>query len=403
MKKPSTQLEAGAASATDVLDEAREPADSDGVSGEGVSYALREEARPLADARWDWGAVRRVLVVRLRSVGDTVLATPALHALRRFLPRARVDVLLEDWVAPLLEGSEDVDRVVTVKKNDTRSRLSVARGLRAARYDVAFNLHGGSTSTLLTRASGAIRRVGYASYRYSFLYTDAAPHPSALWQQEKTHSAEQQLGLLGWTGVPVTDRPPTRLSATPQASEAIARRLMTAGVDPTRPFALMHPAAAFESKTWATENFARVAEQLDARGLQTVAVASPHEREVLQALHAETRARVVGFEDLSLPELNALAARAALFVGNDSGVAHVAAAFGVPSVVVFGSSNVAHWRPWTDAPAEVVREEMPCAPCPGYTCSQFDAPECIRRVPVSRVAAAVEKVLEKSKQEEVKR
>jgi ADP-heptose:LPS heptosyltransferase len=94
--------------------------------------------------------------------------------------------------------------------------------------------------------------------------------------------------------------------------------------------------------------------------------------------------------------LTALAARASLFVGNDSGVAHVAAAVSTPQVVVFGSSNVAHWRPWTQAPAEVVREEMPCAPCPGYTCAEFDAPECIRRVPVARVNDAINRILEKT-------
>src|SRR5688500_5871177 len=80
--------------------------------------------RPLAPARWDWSGVRRVLVVRLRSIGDTVLATPSLHALRRFLPGARVDVLLEDWVAPLLEGSGEVDRVITVRRKSKSSRLS---------------------------------------------------------------------------------------------------------------------------------------------------------------------------------------------------------------------------------------------------------------------------------------
>src|SRR5215213_2067588 len=79
------------------------------------------DARPLAEALWDWSAVRRVLVVRLRSIGDTVLATPSLHALRRFLPEARIDVLLEDWVAPLLEGSGEVDRVVTVRRKSQSS------------------------------------------------------------------------------------------------------------------------------------------------------------------------------------------------------------------------------------------------------------------------------------------
>ncbi|HYP54266.1 MAG TPA: glycosyltransferase family 9 protein, partial [Pyrinomonadaceae bacterium] len=180
MSLPS-QLEQTRPGAREALDDSPPPA-ADAFAAPARDF---DDARPLAPARWDWGEVRRVLVVRLRSVGDTVLATPALQALRRFLPHARLDVLLEDWVAPVLEGSTDVDRVVTVPRSDTRARLRVARELRRERYDVAFNLHGGSTSTLLTRASGAKRRVGYASYRYSVLLTDAAPHPSALWRREK--------------------------------------------------------------------------------------------------------------------------------------------------------------------------------------------------------------------------
>jgi predicted lipopolysaccharide heptosyltransferase III len=355
------------------------------------------EPRPLAPARWDWSAVRRVLVVRLRSVGDTVLATPSLHALRRFLPDARIDVLLEDWVAPLLEGSPEVDRVVTVRRKSRSSRLRVARALRAEKYDVVYNLHGGSTAALVTRATGARRRVGYADYAYASLHNHAAPPSSELWGRARTHSAEQQLALLGWTGVPVTDRPATRLAVTPDDAARVAQRLRDAGVDESDPFMLVHPAAAFDTKTWAAEKFARVVEHLAARGLASVAVAGPGESRVVEEVRAHSRAPLVSFTDLSLPELTALAARARLFVGNDSGVAHVAAAVRVPSVVVFGSSNVAHWRPWSQAPAEVVREEMPCAPCPGYTCSEFDAPECIRRVGVGRVTAAIERVLEEAR------
>ena len=354
--------------------------------------------RPLADARWDWSRVRSVLVVRLRSIGDTVLATPSLHALRRFLPGARIDVLLEDWVAPLLDGSDDVDRVLTVRRKSQSSRLRVARGLRAAGYDVAYNLHGGSTAALLVRASGARHRVGYADYAYAALHNHAAPPSAELWGREKTHSAEQQLALLGWTGVPVTDRPASRLAVTHAAADAVARRLKEeAHISSGQPFALIHPAAAFETKTWAASNFARVIEHLAARGLPTVAVAAPGEGKVIDEVRAHARAPLAGFTDLSLPELTALAARSSIFVGNDSGVAHVAAAVGVPQVVVFGSSNVAHWSPWTSAPAEVVREEMPCAPCPGYTCAEFGVPECIRRVAAERVVAAVERVLESSR------
>jgi ADP-heptose:LPS heptosyltransferase len=196
--------------------------------------------------------------------------------------------------------------------------------------------------------------------------------------------------------VPVSDRPATRLAVTAGAAESIARRLAAAGFSAAEPFALIHPAAAFESKRWAATNFARVVEHLAARQVRSIAVAGPDEGAFVEAVRAASRAPLTAFTDLRLPEVTALAARAHLFVGNDSGVAHIAAAVGAPQVVVFGSSNIAHWRPWTAAPSEVVREEMPCAPCPGYTCSQFDAPECIRRVHAAQVIEAVERVINRS-------
>src|SRR5687768_10036479 len=106
------------------------PPDADGADG-AAPHGEEPAPRPLAPARWDWSQVRRVLVVRLRSIGDTVLATPSLHALRRFLPGARIDVLLEDWVAPLLEGSPEVSNVLTVRRRSEWSRIRVARRLRA--------------------------------------------------------------------------------------------------------------------------------------------------------------------------------------------------------------------------------------------------------------------------------
>lgn len=348
---------------------------------------------PLGQARWDWGQVRRVLVVRLRSIGDTVLSTPSLYALRRFLPHARIDILLENWVAPVLDGCTDVDNVLTIERGNTLARVRMVRRLRATAYDVAYNLHGGTTATLLMRAAGVRQRVGYADYQYSRLLNHAAPTAPLLWKQLKTHSVEQQLGLLGWTGVPVTDRPATRLVVGEAAGERVNRRLAALGLDQAAPLALMHPAAAFDSKQWATANFARIAERLEARGLKVVAVASQPEEPVLAALAGESAASIITLSDLSLPEITALCARARIFVGNDSGIAHMAAAVRTPSVVIFGSSNVAHWRPWTSAPTAVVREEMACAPCPGYTCSEFEQPECIRRVGVERVIAATERVL----------
>jgi len=356
-----------------------------------VTLQAEEEPQPLAPARWDWDAVQRVLVIRLRSIGDTVLATPSLFALKRFLPHAQIDILVEDWVAPLLANHPHVDNVIELKRGGVTKRMNVGREIRAARYDVVYNLHGGTTATFLARATGARYRVGFKTYQYANLHTVLAPSPLLLWGQQKTHSVEQQLALLGWTGVPVSDRPRTRLGIAPEAAGNVIRRLTEAGLG-DRKIALLHPAAAFDTKRWGVKNFARVAEYLAERGYAPVAIAARHEAQILDELVNEASVPILTL-DLLLPEVSALASRSQLFVGNDSGIAHIAAAVGTPSVVIFGSSNIAHWRPWHRAPAEVVFEELPCQPCHGYFCEKFPQPECILRVPVAKVIAAIEKCL----------
>ena len=351
----------------------------------------KDAAQPLAPPRWDWRDVRKVLFVRLRSIGDTVLATPSIFALKRFLPNVEVHILVEDWVAPLLDNHPHLDKVVVLERGGVVARTRAARELRSAGYDVVYNLHGGTTATFLTRATGARHRVGFKTYQYAQLHNHQAPSPLLLWGQQKTHSVEQQLALAGWTGVPVTDRPRTQLGVSPEAAQAIEERLATAGLNDQK-IALIHPAAAFATKQWATENFARVVEFLADRGYASVAIAAPNENAILENLLSEASARIVRL-DLALPEVTALAARSQVFVGNDSGIAHIAAAVGTPSVVIFGSSNVAHWRPWNRAAAEVVFEEMPCQPCHGYFCEKFAQPECILRVPVARVTGAIERCL----------
>jgi lipopolysaccharide heptosyltransferase II len=360
----------------------------------------------------DWTKVKRVLVVRLRSIGDTVLTTPSLVALRRFLPDAQIDILLEDWVAPVLDGFREVDNVLTVSRTSKKSRFETARQIRRNKYDVAFNLHGGTTATFFVRVSGARHRVGYSHYSYKFLYNHLLTSSIDFWHRKIIHSAEQQLALLGFTGVPVEDKPKSRLNVTEKAlmlleekftaeaqrnAEDSQRFSQRFSANPLRlggeKIALLHPVAAFDTKQWATENFARIAEFLSEKGFQVAVVATKKESEVLENLKKLANAPILTFDDLSLPEITALASRSSIFVGNDSGIAHIAAAVKTPSVVVFGSSNINHWRPWTDAPNEIVYEKLPCQPCAGYFCKEFDEPRCILSVKKESVIEAIEKVL----------
>ena len=344
----------------------------------------------------DWRGVQRVLVVRLRSIGDTVLSTPSLIELKRFLPDARVDILLEDWVAPVLDGFAAVDDVISVGSSNS-ARFTTARRLRSKKYDVAINLHGGTTATFFTFASGARYRIGFRNYQYAFFHNILVGSPAEYWGRPRVHSVEQQLALLGSVGVPVRKDVRTSLAITAGAVESLEQKVSAKSaqsLSQLAPFALVHPAAAFATKQWSFENFARTVEFLRLKGLSAVAIAARDERGILDELHAGTEVPLLMFDDLTLPEITALASKARLFVGNDSGIAHIAAAVGTPSVVVFGSSNRDHWRPWTDAPNEIVFNEFSCQPCPGHECREFGEPRCILGVTTSQVFEAIERVVQ---------
>ena len=343
----------------------------------------------------DWSKVNRVLVIRLRSIGDTVLSTPSLIALRRFLPDAQIDILLEDWVAPVLMGFDEVDTLIPVGTGLVQ-RLKTALRLSSNRYDVVFNLHGGPTSRFFTTWASKKHSVGYLEYPRGASYFHAFPPASRFWNRERTHSAEQQLALLGYAGVPVDDRPKSKLVVMPEASYQVTIKLP----ENFGEFALLHPASAFATKEWEVGNFARVADYLAALGIKTIAVASPGEIDKLKALEAHSKVPILTFSDMPLPEITALAAKATLFVGNDSGIAHIAAAVNTPTVVIFGSSNRNHWRPWTDAPNEIVFNPFDCQPCPGYECKVYGEPKCILSVTVDQVIAAVDRVLAKKEKGE---
>jgi lipopolysaccharide heptosyltransferase II len=339
----------------------------------------------------DWHRVERILIVRLRSIGDTVLATPTYSALRRFLPDAKIDFLLEDWVAPVLSHLDGVGDVITTGKTFS-SRLSVIRKLRAKKYDVAINLHGGPTSTFLTRASGAKVRIGYSYYRYANLHTHLVESASDFWKTEFTHSAEQQLALVGAFGVPVEDRPDSVLGYDPIAEESISSRLRESSIH-DKEIALIHPGAAFDTKRWAAEKFVGLAAKLEARGLVPVFVGSRNEADIVNGIVGLSGSGSFGWCDLSLPEVTALARKSKIFIGNDSGIAHIAAAAGTRVAVIFGSSNRRHWRPWTKNPNSVINIELPCQPCPGYTCAEFGHPRCIEEISEENVISAIDGLL----------
>ncbi|MCS7080356.1 MAG: glycosyltransferase family 9 protein [Chloracidobacterium sp.] len=341
----------------------------------------------------------RPVLFRLRSIGDTVLMTPLLSALKAWRPNLPVAVVLEPLAAPILEPHPLVDELIVIPRARRgvagfTERLRAVHRLRAGNFDMAFNVHGGTTAAWLMRLAGIPQRIGYPLPNTRRLLTHVAPPPTELWRKPTIHCVEQQLGLLKAVGVPVPSPPPrTKLYCDPKARAVVTAKLRRAGV--RGPYAVVHPAAAFPSKQWAAAHFAEVIVDLARRGLQPVVVVGPGEEAVAEAVRRSLADphKAVFFTDLPLAETMAVIAGSAFFIGNDSGPAHIAAAFGRPLVVIFGSSNDRVWSPWTHAPHRVVRHQLPCVPCAGPVCHAFPEPECIRRVTVSEVIEAITAVL----------
>src|SRR6185436_5481134 len=158
----------------------------------------------------DFERVRRILLVRLRSIGDTVLMTPCISALKRWRPALEVDVLLEPFCTPVLEAHPEVSRVVEVGRT-LRERTRVGAALRRRGYDMAVNLNGGSTAAMLAVASGARTRVGFAGYRQPWLANCRVTSSHHVWRRTDVHTVEHQLALVAGIGVPVDGAGPTSL------------------------------------------------------------------------------------------------------------------------------------------------------------------------------------------------
>lgn len=332
----------------------------------------------------DPSRVQSVLLIRLRSIGDTVLMTPCLAALKSWHPNIQITVLSEPLAAPLLEDHPLVDDLI-ITENSITSRARLIAQLRDRGFDVAFNMHGGPTGAMLARLSGAKRSVGYRGLPLSWLLSGRAPAPDVILGRPRIHSVEQQLALLNWAGLPwPAFRPQLSLALSSEAKLRVTEKLRALGIsERIGDFACIVPGGATESKRWTTEGFAAVADHLIERwSLPSLVIAGPGQQELAREVAATTRVRSAVVDRLSLKELVALLGMARVFIGNDGGPMHIAAALGPPIVSVWGSSDPTVWHPWTGAPYRIVE---------GGSRARDGA---IKEIPVSEVIEAVEEVLE---------
>ena len=299
---------------------------------------LNDPSRLLADLPLG----SKILIVRLRSLGDLVLETPVIAALHHCRPDLQISILAEPRFAAVFEGNPAVSDLIL-----SSGFLETARELRRHRFPVAFNQHGGPRSALLTAASGARTRVGWKGFQFSSLYNVQAPDAKEFYGIPVVHAVEHRISQFYWTGLPRGPIPRARVFPQPDAVASVARALAEKGIAAGVPYAVLQPGARVARMRWAAARFAELARWLrNERGIASVVNLAGGDAEVAADVRHEMRDSAIILEALSLRELIALIAGATLFVGNDSGPAHLAAASACPAVVIYGPTNPAQWHPW---------------------------------------------------------
>ena len=325
----------------------------------------------------------RVLIVRLRSLGDVVLLTPALSALHEWRPDLRLCVVVEPFCAPLLEGNPAVSEVVLMK-----SFFAAARELRSLDFPVVYNQHAGPTSALLVACIGVPQRVCWTRRQFSFVYNVLIPDPG-----ERVHTVEHRMEQFFATGLPRGPIPPARVYAQPDAQAAVAEQLAARGIVTGKPYAVLHPGAKYFTKRWAVDKFIAVARWLrEKNGIEPVFNLGLAEAEIAAEVRRGCGSEFALLDSLDLRQLIALIAGCRIFIGNDSGPTHIATALARPVVAIFGSSSSINWRPWQTA-HRVVQNDFPCNPCRGDRCYAFAEPRCILSVTLDQVRDACEALL----------
>jgi heptosyltransferase-2 len=321
-------------------------------------------------------------------IGDAVMCEPAVAAVRRLFPQAELTLLVKPAVAELFKGHPAVAHILVYDDRGQHAGLTgkwrLANELRRGRFDLAILFQNAFEAALLAFLAGIPRRYGYATDGRRLLLSEPVPRPG---RNAVAHQVEYYLGMLRPLGCEERAAPP-QLVLFHEEESAMARRLAESGISGAELLIGLNPGSTYGgAKRWLPERFAETADRLAGQfNAKVLIVGARGEEALAQAIAGRIKAKTVVLSGkTSVRELMAAVRRCAVFVTNDTGPMHIAAAFGVPVVAVFGPTD---WR--TTAPFgtghALVRQPVDCSPCLLRECP-IDH-RCMTRVTVDEVYQA---------------
>ena len=332
----------------------------------------------------------RILVIKLSAIGDVVLITPSLRALRARFPKAHITVLIGREARELLHRCPYVDELIVfdrVQDGTFKGLLRLAKKLRVSQVDLVVDFQNNRMSHLLGFFSGAPQRFGFSSRRLSFLLTHRVKLPS-----QAIPAVEQQFRLLALLGVQGVSSH-LELWPGPKDEERVDNLLKDSWLAQKQPLIAVHPGGhpRWLSKRWPPQRFAQLIDELaSTTKARVVLTGAASERPLAEAIAKEAKVQPIVAAGLtSLNELAALVRRAQVFVGGDTAALHVAAAVGTPLVALFGSTDpIRHLPP---APqVRLLKKNLPCSPCYRSICYRSGSGhmECMKLITVKEVVNA---------------
>jgi len=347
------------------------------------------------------GSFSNILVLQLGDIGDVVLTSPSLRAIKEAYPDARVTVVVRRGCGSLLEADPHVSEIVEVRRGGganvetAKESVRLARRLRAARFDLAIDLRTGDRGAFLSWLSGARVRVVRHWTGAPFWRRFAFTHPVELaWTDRPVHpGGDQSLRILRAIGIDTEDTRP-QLHVDEKALERVRALLAREGVARHPGFVTANPFSRWKYKEWGYEKWAGVFDRLwTDHSLPAVLIGSSEEASAAAGIARLCAGEVFNLAGkTTLGELAALISLSRLHLGVDSAAPHIAAAVGAPTVTVFGPSN---WKSWTveDATHRIARSGKPCVPCNDKGCEGTERSLCLEELGVEPVAVLADEVL----------
>jgi heptosyltransferase II len=305
----------------------------------------------------------KIVVRGTNWIGDAVMQVPALRALRRAFPEAHITLCTRSWTQGIFQDADFVDDILLVKPGE--SLLAQARKWRLAKFDLAILFTNSFQTALIAKLGKAGKRFGYRNEGRSFLLTDPVEKPS--WKNEK-HEIYYYLDLISevaaFYGIETPEREPRfDLPVSAERKNAARKILEKNGIDFSKKLIVFCPGSTnSRAKRWPAENYARLNDRLQSElKANVILIGDQSELDVSGEVVEKSKANpIVLTGKTSLDESTAILSICDLMISNDTGPAHIAAALGTRTIVIFGPTN-----PKTTHPlgAEIIRRPVECAPC----------------------------------------